>query len=67
MDISPDKQYIDRVFFNTVYYIDFYQRDYRWTDEPVLPLPRQAATTFGAAQPVAYVLVFWRNLKQRYL
>jgi uncharacterized protein with ParB-like and HNH nuclease domain len=35
MDISPDKQNIDRVFSNTAYYIDFYQRDYRWTDEPV--------------------------------
>ncbi len=38
MDISPDKQNIDRVFSNTAYYIDFYQRDYRWTDEPVLRL-----------------------------
>lgn len=38
MDISPDKQNIDRVFSNTSYYIDFYQRDYRWTDEPVLRL-----------------------------
>ena len=38
MDISPDKQNIDRVFSNTPYYIDFYQRDYRWTDEPVLRL-----------------------------
>lgn len=35
MDISPDKQNIDRVFSNTSFYIDFYQRDYRWTDEPV--------------------------------
>ena len=35
MDISPDKQNIDGVFSNTMYYIDFYQRDYRWTDEPV--------------------------------
>ena len=35
MDISPDKQNIDGVFSNTTYYIDFYQRDYRWTDEPV--------------------------------
>jgi len=35
MDISPDKQNIDRVFSNTAYHIDFYQRDYRWTDEPV--------------------------------
>jgi uncharacterized protein with ParB-like and HNH nuclease domain len=38
MDISPDKQNIDRVFSNTAFYIDFYQRDYRWTDEPVLRL-----------------------------
>lgn len=38
MDIAPDKQNIDRVFSNTAFYIDFYQRDYRWTDEPVLRL-----------------------------
>ena len=35
MDISPDKQNIDRVFSNTTYHIDFYQRDYKWTSEPV--------------------------------
>jgi uncharacterized protein with ParB-like and HNH nuclease domain len=35
MDISPDKQNIDQVFSNTTYYIDFYQRDYKWTKEPV--------------------------------
>jgi len=38
MDISPDKQNIDRVFANTAYHIDFYQRDYRWTHEPVMRL-----------------------------
>lgn len=38
MDISPDKENIDRVFSGTVYYIDFYQRDYRWTEEPVIRL-----------------------------
>lgn len=38
MDISPDKQNIDRVFSNITYHIDFYQRDYRWTGEPVLRL-----------------------------
>ena len=38
MDISPDKQNIDRVFSSTAYFIDFYQRDYRWTYEPVLRL-----------------------------
>ncbi|MDO8317235.1 MAG: DUF262 domain-containing protein [Flavobacterium sp.] len=35
MDISPDKQNIDRVFSNTTYYIDFYQRQYKWNEEPV--------------------------------
>jgi uncharacterized protein with ParB-like and HNH nuclease domain len=35
MDISPDKQNIDRVFSNTTYFIDFYQRQYKWSDEPV--------------------------------
>lgn len=35
MDISPDKQNIDKLFSNTSYYIDFYQRDYKWNDEPV--------------------------------
>src|SRR5712692_523707 len=38
MDICPDKQNIDQVFSNTPYYIDFYQRDYRWTAEPVTRL-----------------------------
>ena len=35
MDILPDKQNIDGVFSNTTYYIDFYQREYKWTAEPV--------------------------------
>lgn len=35
MDISPDKQNIDRVFSNTRYYIDFYQRQYKWNEVPV--------------------------------
>ncbi len=38
MDISPDKQNIDGVFSNTAYYIDFYQREYRWTEAPVQQL-----------------------------
>lgn len=38
MDIAPDKQNIDRVFSNTTYHIDFYQRDYKWTSEPVVRL-----------------------------
>lgn len=35
MDISPDKQNIDSLFASTTYYIDFYQRDYKWDKEPV--------------------------------
>jgi uncharacterized protein with ParB-like and HNH nuclease domain len=35
MDVQPDKQNIDKMFSNTTYYIDFYQRQYKWTDEPV--------------------------------
>ena len=35
LDVSPEKQNIDTVFSNTVYFIDFYQRDYKWTEEPV--------------------------------
>lgn len=38
MEISPDKQSVDHVFSNTAYFIDFYQRDYRWKSEPVLRL-----------------------------
>ena len=35
MEIQPDKQNLDQTFSTTVYFIDFYQRDYKWTAEPV--------------------------------
>ncbi len=35
MDIQPDKQSIDKVFSNTTYFIDFYQRQYKWNEIPV--------------------------------
>lgn len=35
MDVSPDKQNIDQLFGTTTYYIDFYQRQYKWNKEPV--------------------------------
>jgi uncharacterized protein with ParB-like and HNH nuclease domain len=35
MDVQPDKQNIDKIFSNTTYYIDFYQRQYKWSNEPV--------------------------------
>jgi len=47
MDIAPDKQNLDQVFSNTAYYIDFYQRDYRWTDDPVLRLLDDVFHKFG--------------------
>jgi len=38
MDVSPLNQNIAEVFSSKTYHIDFYQRDYRWTEEPVLRL-----------------------------
>jgi hypothetical protein len=35
MDIQPDKQNLDQTFSTTVFFIDFYQRDYKWNVEPV--------------------------------
>jgi hypothetical protein len=33
VEISPNRQNIDSVFDGTVYHIDFYQRQYKWTEE----------------------------------
>lgn len=35
MDVTPDKQNLDQLFGSTTFYIDFYQRQYKWTREPV--------------------------------
>lgn len=35
MDVTPDKQNLDTVFGSTTFYIDFYQRQYKWAEEPV--------------------------------
>lgn len=35
MDVQPQNQNIDKLFSNTTFYIDFYQRQYKWTDEPI--------------------------------
>ncbi len=35
MDVQPEKQNVDKLFSNTTYYIDFYQRQYKWTEVPV--------------------------------
>ncbi|MFN0190620.1 MAG: DUF262 domain-containing protein [Aestuariivirga sp.] len=51
MDVSPDKQSIDKLFANTTYYIDFYQRDYKWSEEPVKRLLDDIFFVFDAAYP----------------
>lgn len=35
MEIQPEKQNLDQTFSTTVYFIDFYQRDYKWDKDPV--------------------------------
>lgn len=35
VDVTPDKQNIDTLFSNTTFYIDFYQRQYKWSVDPV--------------------------------
>lgn len=35
MDISPDTQSVDKLFGSTTFYIDFYQRQYKWGEIPV--------------------------------
>lgn len=35
MEVNPEKQNIDRLFSTTNYYIDFYQREYKWKDDEV--------------------------------
>jgi len=35
MDIHPKEQNIDKVFSGTNYYIDFYQREYKWDKEQI--------------------------------
>jgi len=49
MEIQPDKQNLDRTFSTTVYFIDFYQRDYKWTEEPVKRLLDDVFYTFDEA------------------
>ncbi len=35
MEVNPEKQNIDKLFSTTNYYIDFYQREYKWTGDEV--------------------------------
>ena len=38
MDVAPDSQNIEKLFSSTTYYIDFYQRQYKWNEIPVIRL-----------------------------
>lgn len=47
MDIQPSNQSIDKLFSGTIYYIDFYQRDYKWNEVPVRRLLDDMFFPFG--------------------
>ncbi|OGG94793.1 MAG: hypothetical protein A2527_01020 [Candidatus Lambdaproteobacteria bacterium RIFOXYD2_FULL_50_16] len=47
MDVSPDKQNLNSVFSDTVYHIDFYQREYKWLHAPVQRLLDDIYFQFG--------------------
>ncbi len=49
MEIQPNKQNLNETFSNKVYFIDFYQRDYKWTEEPVKRLLDDIFYQFDAA------------------
>lgn len=38
MEVDPGKECVDQIFGSTTYYIDFYQRQYKWNDKPVSKL-----------------------------
>src|SRR6267154_3149648 len=38
MEVNPEKQNIDQLFSTRNYYIDFYQREYKWTADQVIRL-----------------------------
>ncbi|GGE44177.1 hypothetical protein GCM10011367_18610 [Marinicauda pacifica] len=52
VDISPDKQNIEKLFGTTVYSIDFYQRDYKWNEEPVTRLLDDIFYAFDVAYKI---------------
>jgi uncharacterized protein with ParB-like and HNH nuclease domain len=47
INLSPFVDSVDSVFSNAVYYIDFYQRDYKWTAVPVQRLLDDIYYPFG--------------------
>lgn len=47
MDLQAKDLNIDQLFGNTIYYIDFYQREYKWNKDPVEKLLDDVWYKFG--------------------
>jgi hypothetical protein len=56
MEILPDTQNLDRTFSTTIYFIDFYQRDYKWTEVQVKRLIDDLFYQFDEAYAKHYSL-----------
>lgn len=48
MEVKPDSQNIEQLFNKTVFYIDFYQRQYKWKKDPVIKLLEDVFYKFDA-------------------
>lgn len=48
MEVIPDSQNIEQLFSKTVFYIDFYQRQYKWDKDPVIKLLEDIFYKFDA-------------------
>jgi hypothetical protein len=46
MSIQATEKNVDSIFAGTIYYIDFYQRQYTWSGEPVVRLLDDVFYTF---------------------
>ena len=66
MEIQPEKQSLNETFSNKVYCIDFYQRDYKWTEEPVKRLLDDVFYQFDANYPEYQSLAANKNNINKY-
>ena len=65
MEIQPNKQNLNETFSNKVYFIDFYQRDYKWTEEPVKRLLDDVFYQFDEAWGHASVARSGQSIQRR--
>lgn len=52
MEVNPEKQNIDKLFSTTNYYIDFYQREYKWKTDEVKRLIEDIFYHFEQSYPI---------------